>query len=146
MKKKDCNKPFYSDVDDSLVMWGFTHDPDYKDQLIEIEAHNAFYDIHMKEYLVPHNKNIQELINHSNDGWEVIVWSAAGKEWAEAVVKALNLESYVDDVKCKPVKFMDDLRAIDFMGEEKRIYHKFDGVQDPEVMARFKDRLKYLKK
>ncbi len=143
--KKDHNKPFYSDVDDTLLMWGFDRDPKYWDQVICIEAHNNFYDIHMKEYLVPNEKNIQELINHSNDGWEIIVWSAAGKEWAEAAVKALKLEPYVDDIKCKPVKFLDDLKASEFMSEDKRIYHKFDGVQDPKTIARFRKRLDSLK-
>lgn len=48
------------------------------------------------------------------------MWSAGGGEWAEAVVKALGLEKYVDLVMNKPSWYYDDKEAKDWMG--KRIY------------------------
>jgi hypothetical protein len=42
-------------------------------------------------------------------GSHVVVWSRGGWEWARNVVIALGLESYVDEVKCKPLVYFDDV-------------------------------------
>lgn len=48
-------------------------------------------------------------------GYEVIVHSANGWKWAEEVIKVLKLEEYVDEVATKPLKYIDDLPADQWM-------------------------------
>lgn len=57
----------------------------------------------------PNSKHIELLKQYKGRGMFTIAWSAAGSEWAETVVKELNLESYVDLVMRKPDKLVDDL-------------------------------------
>lgn len=66
------------------------------------------------------------LVNHKARGALVIVWSQNGYQWAEAVVKALGLEAYVDFIMSKPRMHCDDLPSSEWMGE--RIYLKPDHV------------------
>lgn len=62
------------------------------------------------------NSNINLLKDMHTRGRCIIVWSAAGHQWAQAVVQALNLENFVDFVMEKPIAYIDDLHAVDFMG------------------------------
>lgn len=57
----------------------------------------------------PHLEHIEKLKEHKARGQHVVVWSAGGWEWAEAVVKALGLEEFVDDVEPKGQWWWDDL-------------------------------------
>lgn len=45
----------------------------------------------------------------------IVVWSQQGDEWAEAVVKALNLEPYVHFVMTKVSECFDDLPVREWM-------------------------------
>jgi len=63
-----------------------------------------------KEY-TSHTRNIELLKAHHGRGFFVKVWSAAGWQWAETVVKALNLERYVNSVETKPTLLVDDLEV-----------------------------------
>lgn len=99
----------YYDVDDTLVLWFSGCDPSEK-----IDIKNPYYGYNMS--LKPHKRHIDLLKDHKARGSTIIVWSASGYQWAEAVVKALNLESYVDFVQSKPVKFVDDLSASEILG------------------------------
>ena len=53
-------------------------------------------------------------------GATIHVWSANGYQWALAVVRALELEAYVDFVQSKPTMYVDDLQASEILGE--RLY------------------------
>lgn len=44
-------------------------------------------------------------------GCYIIVWSQSGEAWADAVVKALGLEEYVNQTMPKPTSYGDDLPA-----------------------------------
>ena len=48
-------------------------------------------------------------------GYEVIVHSANGWAWAKEVVEVLKLEDYVDEVATKPLKYLDDKPADEWM-------------------------------
>ncbi len=103
----------FFDVDDTLVMWNQL--PDHPNS-IEM---NCFG---FNERLVPHEGHIKQMKDHKFRGHHVVVWSAGGWEWARAVVIALGLDQYVDEVMDKPHWFYDDLRSDQFMPESIRIY------------------------
>jgi len=108
------------DVDDTLVFafinGGFEADDP---NLIDIRFHNFL------RSFMPHFKHIELLKKYKADGYFVIVWSQAGFEWAETVVKALNLEDHVDLAMTKPFKYIDDLPANAFMD---RLYLTREGI------------------
>jgi hypothetical protein len=109
-----CNQPTYFDVDDTLVKWGYAGLPVEGSIAIECEG--------FVQHLVPHKKHIDQLKAHKARGHTIVVWSQGGDKWAEAVVKALNLEEYVDLVIEKPQWYYDDLPASAFM--PKPIYYQ----------------------
>lgn len=59
-------------------------------------------------YFVPYKEHIQLLKQMKGRGRYIIVWSAAGYTWAEAIVKALGIEDVVDQVMTKPMVMVDD--------------------------------------
>lgn len=100
------------DVDDTLVMWNW-HTGSY-----DVEVKDPYFDNVYK--LKKHNKHIKILKDHYARGFYVVVWSAGGFAWAEAVVKALGLEKHVHQIMTKPCKFIDDLEADEIL--VNRIY------------------------
>jgi hypothetical protein len=103
---------WFFDVDDTLVIWGRTGHPEAK------PFNNSGY----TQWLVPHQRHIELLKTAKFRGHKVIVWSAGGSEWAEEVVKMLELENYVDLVISKPSWYVDDLPASEFMPSFNRVY------------------------
>ena len=105
----------FCDVDDTLVYWDnlYSQPGDGKIKIIDP------YDKGVN-YLKPHQKHINLLRKYKGRGSEIIVWSAGGYQWAEAVVKALGLEDIVDIVMTKPAKYIDDLDVTKWIGN--RIY------------------------
>lgn len=109
----DTESIIYFDVDDTLVMWGMADD---HPGLINIPSPHYG----TKNMVVPHPGHIKVLKDRKARGSRIVVWSAGGFAWAEAVVKALGLEQYVDFVMSKPHMYVDDKLASEFMGE--RLY------------------------
>lgn len=137
----ECNQPTYFDVDDTLVKWNRAKASDPNAIAIQcptsrqsrvLDENGIETDGLVKEegswveYLAPHKVHIEHLKLHKLRGHTVIVWSAGGWEWAEAVVKALKLEKYVDLVIEKPVWFYDDLTPNEFMGKRYFMEDKED--------------------
>lgn len=56
-----------------------------------------------------HEPNVRLLKEERHRGAVIIVWSRGGYEWAENVVKALELEDHIDFVMSKPLTYIDDL-------------------------------------
>lgn len=76
-----------------------------------------------------HTRHIELLKDFNVRGHTVVVWSQGGWEWAERVVKALGIESFVDIILDKPSWYIDDLPASAFMGP--RVYlHPTDRTKD----------------
>jgi len=115
----------YYDVDDTLVMWDKASDP----KAIEIEAPNRVFGGQVTYKLLPHARHISHLKANSRTGNIVVVWSAGGNKWAEAVIKKLELEPFVDVVLTKPDEYVDDLDCYDFMGART---YKFNPETDTE--------------
>lgn len=101
------------DCDDTLVMWFSGCDPSEKIEIICPYGGT-------ETWLKPHKRHIELLKQHKARGNTIVVWSAAGYKWAEAVVKALELDVYVDFIMTKPNKYVDDLTADEILGT--RIY------------------------
>lgn len=101
------------DCDDTLVMWG-SENIDYKRVYITDPYDNKTVELRA------HAGHIKVLKDRKARGAHVTVWSAGGYKWAEAVVRALNLEEYVDVVSSKPFMYIDDREAADILGE--RLY------------------------
>lgn len=108
----------FFDVDDTLVMW---QEAKKGQKAIGITCP---YD-GRQEYLLPHAGHIKILKDRKARGSVIVVWSAGGFQWAEAVVKALGLADYVDFVMSKPHAYVDDKMSDEFMGE--RIYLPYGG-------------------
>jgi hypothetical protein len=60
--------------------------------------------------------NIELMKKHKAQGYWIKVWSHGGYKWAEAVVKKLGLADIVDEIEAKPLKYIDDLNASEWMG------------------------------
>jgi len=113
MKVVDNENVVCYDVDDTLVLWFSGCAPEDK---IKIVCPYGGSVTHLK----PHKRHIDLLKKHHGRGAYVVVWSAAGAQWARAVIEALGLEPFVDEVITKPNKYVDDLTANEILGT--RIY------------------------
>lgn len=113
------------DVDDTIVKWdgeSIRTEPTIQitqpkvlhrtadDELVEVGPYTVT--------LVPHKVHIVKLKEHKKAGHTVIVWSAGGWDWAEAVIKTLRLEEYVDVVFNKPICIYDDLPPHEFLSRK----------------------------
>lgn len=99
----------YFDVDETLVRWNVT-------QSNELVAFKDPHDDENTYQLKPHKRHIKLLKDFHARGYVVVVWSAGGSKWANEVVRTLGIEQYVNLVISKPSKYVDDLKAQDFMG------------------------------
>ena len=108
-------KVAYFDVDDTLVKWYETNNDGTIDR-VAIHIGNFI------SYKEPIKEHIDELILQAKSGTRIVVWSASGVKWAEAVVKALKLEEYVDAVLAKPDRYYDDKDVNEWI--PKRRYYK----------------------
>lgn len=100
----------FFDVDDTLVMWGIKAKRGQK-----LVAITSPYD-GSQVYLAPHAGHIKVLKDRYKRGSFIIVWSAGGFKWAEAVVKALKLQDYVNVCMTKPHMYVDDKPAKEVLG------------------------------
>lgn len=105
------------DCDDTLVLWNKENHP----------KAITFLCPYTKEHirLVPHTEHIKLLKDYKGRGYNITVWSAGGWEWAETVVKTLELENYVDIVQNKMIKYVDDLPGNEILGT--RVFINFRG-------------------
>jgi hydroxymethylpyrimidine pyrophosphatase-like HAD family hydrolase len=104
MQVASSEMTIFFDVDDTLIFWDNKCMRPF-DGAVEITCpHDG-----MKTWHRVHERHVGFLKKQKAKGYAVIVWSASGTKWAEAVVKKLGLESYVDFVMSKPIKWVDDL-------------------------------------
>lgn len=93
----------YFDIDDTLIQWS-DDGSDRLEDYVTIECRGR-----VDKYLI-NRYNVEHLIKLSNRGHGIVVWSAGGSDWAEAVVKGLGIEKYVDVVAPKPTYYIDDIK------------------------------------
>lgn len=107
----------YFDVDDTLVVWDAWQGRENECLRFEKWKYNS-------NNVIPHYEHIELLKKHKAEGDVIVVWTQGGSEWGEAVVKALDLESYVDLIVNKPDQYYDDLMTFQFMPDHLRTYIK----------------------
>lgn len=95
---KGINKVISFDVDETLIMQEYSGLR--RGQWVRIGSEGVSYQ--------KNQNNIDELVLAKNRGATIVVWSGSGWQWAEKVVKALNIEDYVDYIQCKPQWIFDD--------------------------------------
>jgi predicted phosphatase len=111
-------RPLPVDIDETLVMH---HDPYSYSSHIEVEdpEHSGqFIALGVNEPMV------KILKDEKIRGAFVFVWSRSGSAWAEAVIKALNLEKYVDLVMTKPVTYLDDKDSSEWLKDRVYLHPK----------------------
>jgi len=110
----------FFDCDDTLVMWNLPDVTALEDKVISIYCDGNKSEVHVNQ------KNVDLLIKLSQRGHSIVVWSAGGSNWAEAVVRDLHLEDFVDVVTSKPSYYIDDVKdSSSWMG--KYSYFDIDG-------------------
>lgn len=105
----------FFDVDDTLVLWEYPHEQ--IDNTIVISAQDGY-----SVRVLPHLEHIKRLKQFKARAQGVVVWSQGGWEWAQAVVRALDLDEYVDIIMAKPRWLFDDLPVKYFLNESNRTY------------------------
>lgn len=114
----------YCDIDETLVLWEPPQsDVKYsKEELITVTVRNITRKFRINKY------NIDYIEKLAVRGHLIILWSAAGALWAEAVAKALDIEHLVTACMSKPTYFVDDIKdANQFMG--KHVFFDENGVR-----------------
>jgi hydroxymethylpyrimidine pyrophosphatase-like HAD family hydrolase len=102
----------YFDVDETLVHWKNSR------ELFSIKA--DYYGTTV--YLDKNYEHIKFLKAMKARGGHIIVHSGNGWKWAKTVVELLELQDFVDEVKTKPAKVIDDSDYENWMPQ--RIYIK----------------------
>lgn len=124
------NKICYVDCDDTLVFWSPSQEDKEKhgvkftcpgSMVYDTDGFEIGYAGQWSEILVPNWPQIEELKKYKIRGHKIVLWSAAGVEWAETVAKTLNIENVVDVCLCKPTYVFDDLPVSEFMPPSKLI-------------------------
>jgi hypothetical protein len=109
ISKKNRNVIVF-DVDDTLILW----DEKSRDLKASTDGRVIIicpYDKLPYSFTV-HDRHVAFLKREKAKGSFVIVWSRSDGSWAEAVCKALVLESYVDIAMSKPNKYVDDVTDV----------------------------------
>lgn len=86
------------DVDETLIYWFYDED---RVDVGEIFIGDTLYQFNEIE--------LERLRNFYNSGYEVIVWSQGGKDWAESVCVECDVYEFVDSYMTKPSFMIDDI-------------------------------------
>lgn len=115
----ESSNTIFFDVDETLICWD--HFTELHNRKISIK--DPYMDGHIVK-CIPHLTHINIMKRNKEQGRTVIVWSAGGHKWAQAVVEALKLEKYVSLIMDKPSLIVDDISMDDW--HPKRIYIQKD--------------------
>lgn len=92
----------YFDVDDTLLMWDMPEVAEAT-SIVTVTCRGKTQQRYVNHF------NLDLLIKMAQSGHAIVVWSAGGSDWAEAAVKALEIEEFVHVVASKPTYFIDDI-------------------------------------
>lgn len=112
MQKIKATKTVFWDVDNTLIFSNIESPCQEPGKKVMINNRPFF----------SHYEHCEMLKDFKARAHTIVVWSAGGEDWAESVIKALDLTEYVDIVISKPDWFFDDKPASEWLGEDKRTY------------------------
>lgn len=112
------SKSVLCDVDDTILAWALPGES-FEDHPEAIEMTTLSG---AKVKYLPMWDNIDTIKRFYERGYEVIIWSASSKEWAEQAVQKLGISDWVDLCISKPDYYVDDREVGHFMFPEKRLY------------------------
>lgn len=125
MFKMPAGPNSYFDVDDTIICWNKPENATDED-MITIACRGLEHTFYVNKH------NVDFLKKLAVRGHAIVVWSAGGVDWSEAVIKALKLEEYVWAVASKPTYYVDDMadpkgwigkhRFYDFDGNKHYVY------------------------
>lgn len=108
MKVTENEMVVYVDIDGTLVNKGDHVATNYHGT--KVDYYGFTHEIH------PLWSNIEFMKTLKARGWYIVVHSHNGWKYAKNVVEALELQDYVDEVKSKPFKYLDDVPCEKWMG------------------------------
>jgi len=114
MKVINSSNVMCVDIDDTLIMW---KSPKYA------EPRNKLCFTFKGKYVIKYirENTVEELKRQKESGRYVVVWSDSGADWAEAIVKALEIEDYVDLVMAKPTVYYDDKDSSEWLMRRRHV-------------------------
>lgn len=92
----------FVDIDDTLVT---AYKSDSRNKAVKIED-PLNPGIYLK--MSVHEPMVRLVKEESHRGSFIVIWSRGGHEWATSVIKALDLQNYVNIVMSKPMVYFDD--------------------------------------
>ena len=108
--------PVGVDIDETLV---FIHGPKMDGDGLILRSYDLIltdpYGVLGDIYLTKHKPNINMIKRGYVRGQRYFAWTRAGYRWAEAVVKALDIEYCFEFCMTKPTKYIDDLPVQEWM-------------------------------
>lgn len=108
-KKLNSDRVVTVDCDDSLILWNISDYPDLPHILVNGPRGQVT--------LALHTKNINLVKKLYKLGYEIVIWSASGADWAETIGRAVGLDEAASLYMSKPRYYVDDLPSTAFMGE-----------------------------
>ncbi len=100
------------DIDDTLIVWGPSIPGLHRTISVKDPHSETILTLRVHE---PHLKIVESRLSR---GALLIVWSAGGYAWAEAVIKGLGLDIHENiHIYSKPIAYIDDKKANDWMGD-----------------------------
>lgn len=105
------------DVDETLVLWDrdYSFSPNADGIIPFVDPYYPNEGEPVLLYLKPNHDAIHLLKQLKANGYSIMVWSKGGYQWAETVVRTLELKDYVDIIMTKPDIYVDDISADKFM-------------------------------
>ena len=113
MKLLASELPIAIDVDETLVGKMYFTRPPHDQKYLRLDYYGT------PVYVRPNLHHIAFLKACKARGYDITVWSGNGYQWAKAVIVRLNLEPYVAYVASKPILYVDDKDAPEWM---RRVY------------------------
>ena len=106
-------RTIFVDVDDTLVM----HEKHPGNTNLDLVFIPDNINLRTEIKVWCNNSMIRQVKEEFLRGSHIVVWSKGGYQWAEQVLKALDLCNYVHIVMTKPFAYFDDKPAYEWMSE-----------------------------